>query len=150
MHQVGDVVRHLPERALEGDESADGDLALGGEVGANRKHHEVQQQHRDRDGTLDHGRQEHGRSGLDAHFLVAHREPAERPPLQAERLHHRLRRHVFLHRAEQRRLVELLLVIGLHRLRGQDPRPDQRDRKHQQGDCRKLPVQEQHQDDAGD
>ena len=46
--------------------------------------------------------------------------------------------------------VELLLVIRLHRLRRQDPRPDQRDRKHQQRHRRELPVQEQHQDDAGD
>ena len=150
MHQMGDVVGHLPERALEGDEGADGDLALGGEIGADRQHHEVQQQHRDGDGALHHRRQEHGGRGLDAHLLVAHGEPAERAALQAERLDHRLRRHVFLHRAEQRRFVELLLVIRLHRLRRQDPRPDQRDRKHQQRHRRELPVQEQHQDDAGD
>ena len=62
VHQVGDVVGHLPERALEGDEGADGDLALGGEIGADRQHDEVQQQHRDRDGALHHGGQEHART----------------------------------------------------------------------------------------
>ena len=67
-----------------------------------------------------------------------------------EGLDHRLRRDVFLHHAEQRRFVELLLVIGLHRLRRQDPRTDQRDRKHQQRHRGELPVQEQHQDDARD
>src|SRR5258706_11328165 len=42
MHQMGDVVGHLPERAFECHEGADGDLALGGEVGADREYHEVQ------------------------------------------------------------------------------------------------------------
>ena len=60
---------------------------------------------------------------------VAEIEPAERPPLQAERLHHHLRRDIFLHNAEDRRLVDLLLVVGLHRLGRQDPRADQRDRE---------------------
>ena len=46
--------------------------------------------------------------------------------------------------------VQLLLVIGLHRLRRQYPRADQRDRKHQQRDHGELPVQEQHQDATGD
>ena len=82
--------------------------------------------------------------------LLRMREPAERPALQAERLDHRLRRDVFLHHAEQRGFVELLLVIGLHRLRRQDARADQRDREHQQRHRGELPVQEQHQDDAGD
>ena len=85
-----------------------------------------------------------------ARVVVAHREPAERPALQAERLDHGLRRDVFLHHAEQREFVELLLVIRLHRLRRQDPRADQRDRKDQQRHRRELPVQKQHQDDAGD
>src|SRR6202161_1862773 len=49
IHHMGDVVGHLPERALERHEGADGDLALGGEIGADREHDEVQQQHRDRD-----------------------------------------------------------------------------------------------------
>ena len=39
VHQMGDVVGHLPERALEGHEGTDRDLALGGEVGADREHH---------------------------------------------------------------------------------------------------------------
>jgi len=150
MHQMGDVVGHLPERALEGDEGTDGDLALGGEIGADREHHEVQQQHRDRDRALDHGRQEHRGGGLVANLVVAQAEPAEGAALQAEGLDHRLRRDVFLHHAEQRRFVQLLLVIGLHRLRRQQPRADQRDRKHQQRHRGELPVQEQHQDDAGD
>ena len=46
--------------------------------------------------------------------------------------------------------MQLLLVIRLHRLRRQQPRTDQRDRKHQQRHRGELPVQEQHQDDAGD
>ena len=46
--------------------------------------------------------------------------------------------------------MQLLLVIRLHRLRRQQPRADQRDRKHQQRHRGELPVQEQHQDDAGD
>src|SRR5439155_7304146 len=150
VHQMGDVVGHLPERAFEGDEGADGDLALGGEIGADREHDEVEQQHRDGNGALHHGRQEYGGRGLDAHILVAHGEPAKGAALQAERLDHRLRRYVFLHGAEQRRLVQLLLVIGLHRLRRQDPRADQRDRKHQKRDRGELPVQKQHQEDAGD
>src|SRR6185295_15431466 len=150
MHQMGDGVGHLPERALEGDEGADGDLALGGEIGADRQHHEVQQQYRNGDGALHHRGEEDGGRGLDAHFLVAHGEPAQRAALQAERLDHRLRRDVFLHGAEQRRFVELLLVIRLHCLWRQDPRPDQRDREYQQGHRRELPVQKQHQDDAGD
>ena len=118
--------------------------------GADREHHQMQQQHRDRDRTLDHGRQEHRGGGLVAHQIVPHGEPAEGAALQAERLDHRLRRDVFLHRAEQRRLVELLLVIRLHCLRRQQPRADQRDRKHQQRHRGELPVQEQHQNDAGD
>ena len=85
-----------------------------------------------------------------ARVVVAHREPAQRPALQAERLDHRLRRDVFLHHAEQRGFIELLLVIRLHRLRRQDPRADQRDREYQQRHRGELPVQEQHQDDAGD
>ena len=147
---MGDVVGHLPERALERHEGPDGDLALGGEIGADREHHEVQQQHRDRDRALDHGRQERRGCDLAARLVVAHREPAERPALQAERLDHRLRRDVFLHHAEQRGFIELLLVIRLHRLRRQNPRADQRDRKHQQRHRGELPVQEQHQNDAGD
>ena len=83
MHDVGDVVGHLPERALEGHEGADGDLALGGEIGADREHHEVEQQHRDRHGALDHGRQEHRGGDLVARLVVAQREPAERLALQA-------------------------------------------------------------------
>ena len=150
MHQMGDVVGHLPERALERHEGPDGDLALGGQIGADREHHEVQQQHRNRNRALDHGRQECRRSNFAARVVVAHREPAERPALQAERLDHRLRRDVFLHHAEKRRFIELLLVIRLHRLRRQNPRADQRDRKHQQRHRGELPVQEQHQDDARD
>src|SRR6185295_3272992 len=107
-------------------------------------------QYRNGDGALHHRGEEDGGRGLDAHFLVAHGEPAQRAALQAERLDHRLCGDVFLHGAEQRRFVELLLVIRLHRLRRQDPRTDQRDREYQQRDRRKLPVQEQHQDDACD
>ena len=131
MHDVGYVVRHLPERAFEGHESADGDLALGREIGADRKHHQVQQQHRDGHGALDHGRQECRGGKFPPRLVVAQGEPAERAALQAERLDHRLRRDVFLHHAEQRGFIELLVVIGLHRLRRQDPRADQRDRKYQ-------------------
>ncbi len=150
MHQVGDVVGHLPERTLERHEGSDRDLPLGGEIGADREHHQMQQQHRDRDRALDHGREKHRGSGLVANLVVAQTEPAEGAALQAERLHHGLRRDVFLHHAEQRRFVQLLLVIRLHRLRRQQPRADQRDRKHQQRYRGELPVQEQYQDDAGD
>ena len=150
MHHMGDVVGHLPERALEGDEGADGDLALGRQIGADREHHEVQQQHRDGHRALDHGREEHRGGDLVARLVVAQLEPAEGPAMQGEGLDHRLRRDVLLHHAEQRGFVELLLVIGLHRLRREDARADQRDRKHQQRDRGELPVQEQHQDDAGD
>ena len=54
MHHVRDVVGHFPERAFEGDEGADRDLAGGREIRADREHHEVQQQHRYRHAALHH------------------------------------------------------------------------------------------------
>ena len=135
MHDVGDVVGHLPERALERHEGADGDLALGREIGADREHHEVKQQHGDGDRALDHARQERRRRDLPSRLVVAHREPAEHAALQAERLDDRVRRDVLLHHAEQCGFIELLFVIRLHRLGCQDPRADQRDRKYQQRYC---------------
>ena len=150
VHDVGDVVGHLPERALEGNEGADRDLALGGEIGADREHDQVQQQHRDRHSALDHGREEHCVRDLPPGLVVAEAEPAEHLAVQAERLDHRLGSDVLLDHAEQRGFVELLLVIGLHRLGRQDAWADQRDREHQQRDRGELPVEEQHQDDAGD
>ena len=150
VHDVGDVVGHLPERTLEGDERADGDLAVGGEIGANAQHAEVQQQDRDGDGALDHGREEACRPQRPPRVVVAQPEPAQCAALQAERLHHHLRSDILLDDTEDRRLVELLVVVGAHRLRGEDARPDQRDRKDQQRNARELPVQVQHQDDAGD
>ena len=101
MHQMRDVVGDLPERTLEGHEGPDGDVALGGEIGAEREHHEVQQQYRDRDRALDHGRQERRGCDLLARIDIAHREPAERAALQAESLDHRLCRDVLLHHAEK-------------------------------------------------
>ena len=150
MHDVSDVVGHLPERALERHEGSDRDLALGGEVSADRKHDEMQQQHRNRHGALDHGRQECGGGDFPPRLIVAHGEPAQRLALEHEGLDDRLGRDVFLHHAEQRGLVELLLVIGLHGFGRQNAWPDQRDRKHQERNRSELPVQEQHQDDASD
>ena len=83
MHDMGDVVGDLPERALEGDEGADGDLALGREIGADRQHHEVQQQHGDGHRALHHGREEHGGGVFVARLVVAQLEPAEGAAMQA-------------------------------------------------------------------
>ena len=47
-------------------------------------------------------------------------------------------------------LVDLLLVIRLHRFRRQDARTDQGNGEDQQGHRGKLPVQVEHQPDAGD
>ena len=47
-------------------------------------------------------------------------------------------------------IYRLLLIIGLYRFRRQDPPPDQRDRKTPARHGSELPVQKQHQDDAGD
>ena len=150
MHDVGDVVGDLPERAFEGDEGADGDLALGREIRAERQHHQMQQQHGDRHRALHHGGEEHGGGVFVARLIVAQLEPAEGAAMQGESLDHRLRRDVLLHHAEQAGFVDLLLVIGLHRFRRENARADQRDRKHQQRHRGELPVQKQHQDDARD
>ena len=151
VHHVGDVVGDLPERALEGDEGADGDLALGREIGADREHHEVQQQHRDGDRALHHGRQEHRGSDLAAR--VSSLRSVNQPNVRRCRLNALITACAATFSCtmpSSAALVQLLLVIGLHRLRRQDARPDQRDREHQQRDRGELPVQEQHQDDAGD
>ena len=149
MHQVGDVVGDFPERAFEGDEGSDRNLSRGGEIGASPAPRGAASGPKSSPCARpwsEKRRADHA----GARGVVAQREPAERAALQAERLHHRLRSDVFLHHAEDRRLVDLLVVVGVHRLRRQDAWPDQRDGKDQQGDRRELPVQVHHQTDAGD
>ncbi len=136
VHQMGDIVGNLPERAFERDEGADRNLADSGEIRADRQHDQMKQQNRNGNGPFHHRGEECRVGHRAACRVVAEREPAERLALQAEGFHHHLRRDVFLHHAEDRGLVDLLLVIGLHRLRRQNARADQRDRENQQRDHR--------------
>ena len=156
MHDVGDVVGHLPERALERHESCRWVIwPLWWRDTAPRRvapRDAAEQAPRDGDGCASTmGRQERRRGDSAARLVVAHREPAERAALQAERLDHRLRRDVFLHHAQQRGFIELLLRNS--------PAPPSASGSAARsgvigntssGHRGKLPVQEQHQDDAGD
>ena len=58
VHQMRDVVGDFPECALKCDERADGNLADGGEIGADGQHNQMQQQHRNGNGPLHHRGQE--------------------------------------------------------------------------------------------